>query len=103
MLVNAKSLPEKHFARTNPDHVVERRKMVFGEVPILTTIVNRTEFLLYGEDPVVKSGGGNGGENTPAYLLQRNRKGNMSFGYSLFSRLLAGSLLYLTPSISWYF
>jgi hypothetical protein len=54
------SLPAKHFARTNPDLVVERRKLVFGEVPILTTIVNRTEFLLYGEDPVVKSGGENG-------------------------------------------
>jgi len=50
------SLPAKHLARTNPNLAVERRKMVFGEVPILTTIVNRTEFLLYGEAPVVKSG-----------------------------------------------
>jgi len=46
------SLPPKHHARTNPDLVVERRQVVLEEVPILTTIANRTEFLLYGFDPI---------------------------------------------------
>jgi tRNA(His) 5'-end guanylyltransferase len=46
------TLPPKHNARKNPDLEIERLVLVIKEIPPLTKVTNRTEFLLFGEEPV---------------------------------------------------
>lgn len=47
-------LPKKHAARTNPDLLIERQKISFLEMPPILKVENRTNVLLYGEEPVLK-------------------------------------------------
>jgi tRNA(His) 5'-end guanylyltransferase len=48
------ALPAKHSARTNPDLVVIRKKLVTLEaLPPLIRLSNRVEVLFHGEDPVL--------------------------------------------------
>lgn len=49
-------LPPKHKAHTNPDLVIERADWRVVEFPILTTIVNRTDVLFDGAEPIVATG-----------------------------------------------
>jgi len=43
-------LPEKHEARSNPDLTVERSDVVICDLPPITTIKNRVEFIFDNED-----------------------------------------------------
>lgn len=45
-------LPPKHAARTNPDLIVERQKIVRLDIPPLTKIQNRVGVVIFGEDAI---------------------------------------------------
>ena len=44
-------LPEKHEARGNPNLVVERNVIMDVDVPPLSKVINRAEFIFCGQDP----------------------------------------------------
>jgi len=47
------ALPAKHYARTNPDLIVERVKIDVLEMPRITSIANRNEVFFHGATPLV--------------------------------------------------
>lgn len=49
-------LPEQHEARTNPNLEVERTDtLIMDDMPPLAKVINRTEVLFFGDDPIVES------------------------------------------------
>jgi tRNA(His) 5'-end guanylyltransferase len=50
------ALPERHEARRNPDLVVERTECVALDMPPFGKVVNRTEVVFGGAEPVVAEG-----------------------------------------------
>ena len=49
------SLPPKHHARINPDLKIRRTVVMEEDIPPLTKIDNRVDFILHGADPILKS------------------------------------------------
>lgn len=47
------SLPPKHRAHTDPDLKVQRSVVMEEDLPVLTTIQNRDDVILFGADPIV--------------------------------------------------
>lgn len=46
------TLPPKHFARTNPDLVIERSVVSVLDMPVFGSITNREAVVFYGADPL---------------------------------------------------
>jgi tRNA(His) guanylyltransferase len=49
-------LPEKHEARTNPDLRIERSEVKVVNMPPFIKVINRTEVIFYGADPITEVG-----------------------------------------------
>jgi len=48
------TLPEKHLARQNPDMVIERSVISVVDMPVLSTVTNRVDVIIYGKEPETK-------------------------------------------------
>lgn len=48
------SLPEKHNARNNPNLIIERNVVSKVDVPPFKNVVNKVDFVFYGEPPLTK-------------------------------------------------